>query len=293
MSDPVRKFGIVYKPEGVNLREKPSPTTRVLKHLSFNTRVFVASRENGWLFVTTDDGRFGYCVATHIDTNLPEPNAKIHWIEHGQSALKLSQKYYGGKAEWGSDHRFYVNGLVYANQGEGRRGIFKPNPTDDWEATQVLTGKMIWVPSLEFLRSLQGKVPSGSISSAAWEAAKSAVHAAADFTMGVAAFIGGVIHGALESLWDVLVGFKDLAVMLWDILASLLTGNLFSDVSRLRRSSRWSIARPTYQRWERKRPSSTWMEGFRAGCFRRPPPMPQRRTPSRNSVLAAKAVDAR
>ncbi|WP_309896818.1 hypothetical protein [Archangium sp.] len=83
--------------------------------------------DNGWLFVTTDDGRFGYCVATHIDTDLPEPNAKIHWIEHGQSALTISQKYYGGKAEWGNDHRFYVSGLVYANQGEGRRGIFKPN----------------------------------------------------------------------------------------------------------------------------------------------------------------------
>lgn len=233
MPDPVRKFGIAYKPEGVNLREKPSPTARVLKHLPFNTRVFVASQENGWLLVTTDDGRFGYCVATHITTNLPEPNAKIHWIEHGQSALKISQKYYGGKAEWGSDHRFYVSGLVYANQGAGRRGIFKPNPNADWSMTQVLTGTMIWVPSLEFLKSLRGKIPSGSISHAAWEAAKTAIQAAADFTLGVAGFIGGVIHGALESLWDVLVGLKDLAVMIWDIVSSLLTGNLLSDASRL------------------------------------------------------------
>ena len=255
MSDPVHKFGIVYKPEGVNLREKPSPTTRVLKHLSFNTRVFVASRDNGWLFVTTDDGRFGYCVATHIDTDLPEPNAKIHWIEHGQSALTISQKYYGGKAEWGNDHRFYVSGLVYANQGEGRRGIFKPNPAADWKTTQALSGTMIWIPSLEFLKSLRGKIPSGSISYAAWEAAKSAVHATADLTVGAAAFIGGVIHGALKSLWDVLVGFKDLAVMIWDILASLLTGNLLSDASRL-----WS----DFRKLDWKTLVKGWVDGFDA-----------------------------
>ena len=130
MSDPVRKFGIAYKPEGVNLREKPSPTARVLKHLPFNTRVFVASRDNGWLFVTTDDGRFGYCVATHIDTDLPEP---------------------------------------------------------------------------------KGKDSFGFISYAAWEAAKSAVEAAADFALGVAAFIGGMIDGASKrcgTCWR--KGLKDL-----------------------------------------------------------------------------------
>ena len=56
MPDSIRRFGIVHKPEGVNLREKSSPTARVLRNLPFNTRVFVASSDNGWLFITTDDG---------------------------------------------------------------------------------------------------------------------------------------------------------------------------------------------------------------------------------------------
>lgn len=229
----IRKFGIAYKPEGVNLREKPSPNARVLTLLGFNARVFVDSHDNGWLFVTTDDGKFGYCVASHLDTDLPEPHAKVHWIQHGQSALSISHKYYGGKAQWGSDHRFYVNGLVYANLGEGLRGIHKKAPDANWDFTEVVEGKMIWIPSLVFLKSLRGKVSSESFTHESWETAKAAAHAVADFSLGTAAFIAGVIHGALESLWDVLVGFKDLAVMIWEILASLLTGNLLSDASRL------------------------------------------------------------
>ncbi|WP_225412122.1 SH3 domain-containing protein [Stigmatella hybrida] len=229
----VRKLGIAYKPEGINLREKPSPNARVVKHLAFNTRVFVDSIDDGWYFVTTDGGVFGYCVATHLDMDLPEPQAKIHWIKHGESALLLSHRYYGGQAKWGSDHRFYVNGLVYSNQGEGRRGIYKPDPRDDWDTTQVLEGTMIWIPSLAFLKSLRGKAGSESISYEAWEAAKTIAQSAVDFTLGASAFTAGVIHGVLESLWDVLVGFKDLAVMIWDILASLLTGNLLADAFRL------------------------------------------------------------
>jgi len=145
----------------------------------------------------------------------------------------ISHKYYGGTAKWGSDHRFYVNGLVYANQGQGQRGIYKRNPNADWDTTQVTAGMMIWIPSLEFLKSLRGKVSSGSIGYEAWESVKSAAQTVTDFILGAGAFIGGVLHGAIESLWDVLIGFKDLAVMLWDILASLFTGNLLSDASKL------------------------------------------------------------
>jgi hypothetical protein len=92
---------------------------------------------------------------------------------------------------------------------------------------------MLWVPSLEFMRSLQGKVKSGSITHEAWQSVKSAAQAIAEFLLGGAAFIAGLLHGALESLWDILVGLKDLAVMAWDVLKSLLTGNLLSDAKNL------------------------------------------------------------
>jgi hypothetical protein len=248
-------FGIAYKPEGIDIREQPSPDARTVQRLPFNTRVFVDSIENGWCFITTDEGRFGYCAATHLNTNLPEPHAKIHWVQKQETALSISRKYYGGSVKWGQDHRFYVNGLVCANLGEGRRGISKQDPDSDWDTTQVTAGMMIWIPSLSFLKSLRGKISSGSITHEAWESMKSAARAVADFSLGTAAFCAGAIHGALESLWDVLVGLKDLAVMIWDILASLLTGNLLADVSRL-----WS----DLSKIDWKKSTQGWLERFDA-----------------------------
>jgi hypothetical protein len=230
---PVQRHGIAYKPEGVNLREQASTNGRVLQQLAFNTRVFVDSQEGSWYFVTTSDGKFGYCADTHIKVNLPEPDAKIHWIKPGETALSISQKYYGGKAEWGNDHRFYVNGLVYTNLGKGQRGIFKPDANAGWDTTKVLADYMIWVPSLNFMKSLHGKISSGSITAEAWQSVKTAAEAVGEFLLGAGAFIAGVLHGALESLWDVLVGLKDLAVMIWDILKSVFTGNLLSDAAGL------------------------------------------------------------
>ncbi len=64
-----------------------------MRRLAFNTRVFVDSLEYGRYFVTTSDGHFGYVAATHIKTNLPEPDAKIHWIKAGETALSISHKY--------------------------------------------------------------------------------------------------------------------------------------------------------------------------------------------------------
>ena len=229
----VKQHGIVYKTEGAILRDTPSPRGAAVALLPFNTRVFVDSEQPGWYFVTTDDGRWGYCAQSHIRTGLPEPEAKIHWIAPGETALDISRAHYGGAAEWGSDHRFYVNGLVFVNAGEGRRGIYKPAPDADWEATQTRAGYMIWIPSLAFMRSLRGKVPSGSITYEAWQTVKGAAEAVAEFVVGGAAFIAGLLHGALESLWDILVGLKDLAVMLWDILKSFVTGNLLSDAKAL------------------------------------------------------------
>jgi Domain of unknown function (DUF4157)/Bacterial SH3 domain len=230
---PVRKHGIAYQPDGVNLRERASPSGKILQRLNFNTRVFVDSQEGGWYFVTTSDGKFGYCLTTHLKIDLPEPNATIHWIESGETALSISHKHYGGKAEWGSDHRFYVNGLVYVNRGPGKRGIFKPEADADWDTTKVLSDYMIWIPSKDFMKSLRGKVSSGSITYEAWQKVTSAAETAGEFLLGTGSFIAGLLHGALESLWDVLVGLKDLAVMLWDILKSIITGNLLSDIRGL------------------------------------------------------------
>lgn len=230
---PIQELGIAYKNEGVNLRDQPASSSQVKRLLPLNTRMFVDSEQDGYYFVTTDDGQFGYVAQTHVKLGLPEPNAKIYYIESNDTALAISRKHYGGQAEWGRDHRFLVNGLVHVNQGPGQCGIFKPGADADWDRTQVQAGYMIWVPSLDFMRSLQGAVESGSITHDAWEATKQSAQAVGDFVLGTGAFIAGALHGALESLWDILVGLGDLAVMAWDILKSLVSGDLLSDARGL------------------------------------------------------------
>lgn len=235
----VQSYGIAYKKEGVNLRDAPSPSSSVLRHLSFNTRMYVDSEVDGYYFVGTEDGGFGYVATSHVKTNLPEPNAKIYWVEQGDTALEVSRKHYGGKAEWGRDHRFFVNGLVYVNRGEGTRGIYKPDPNADWDTTKLNAGYMIWIPSIEFMRSLQNVVKSGSITYEAWQTVKSAAEAVGEFLLGTGAFVVGLLHGALESIWDILVGLKDLLVMAKDLitwLIGLVTGDskgLFESLSGL------------------------------------------------------------
>lgn len=226
----IGEYGIAYKKEGVNLRDYPAsnPNSKVIARLKFNTRMYVDSVLDDYYFVGTDDGRYGYVATTHVKTNLPEPDSKIYHIKEGDTALGISRKHFGGGAEWGSDHRFFVNGLVYVNRGTGNRGIYKPDPKADWDTTEVRAGYMIWVPSLKFMQSLQGVVKSGSITYEAWQTVKNVAIAIGEFLLGTGAFVVGLLHGALESVWDVFVGLKDLAVMAWDLvkwLFGLITGD--------------------------------------------------------------------
>ncbi|MFV2144643.1 SH3 domain-containing protein [Isoptericola sp. G70] len=229
----VREIGIVSSSGGVRLREQPSTSADVLGHLPLNTHLFVDSERRGWFFVGLNDGRIGYCAAEYIKTDLPEPNANLYQVRSGDTALGISLRHYPGAAVWGSDHRFFINALVHVNAGPGLRGIDKPRADASWAETQVRAGYWIWIPSLPFLRSLRDRVSSGSISYEAWDAVKTAAAAVADFVIGTGAFIVGLLHGALESLWDVLAGVVGLVTMVWDVLRSVLTGSLLSDARGL------------------------------------------------------------
>lgn len=230
----IRSTGIVSDSEGVNLRDVPSTgdESTVIRRLPFNTRLFVDRAHNDWYQVTLDTGEFGYAAAAYVKTNLPEPEATLHEIQQGESAIGIAEQYYKPHAQqWGQDLRFYVNVLEYVNRGEGPRGIYREG--DDWEDTKTRAGYLIWIPSVSFAKRLRGTVSSGSITYEAWETAKSAVVAVGRFIAGGAAFIAGILHGALESLWDVLVGLKDLAVMVWDVMKSLIKGSIISDARAL------------------------------------------------------------
>ena len=230
---PVESFGRVSNDDGVNLRAAPGGA--ILKRLPFNTRVFVSRELPGdCYFVALDDGSFGYVYSKFVSINAPDPEATLYKIKKDEGALEVVKKHYKGSAiSWGHDERFYVNVLVEANRHKNPSGIYKPQPDADWSTTQTRETYVIWVPSLEFAKSLRGKVPSGSISYEAWQTAKRAATAIGDFFLGYAAFVAGLIHGALESVWDLVTGLVDLAELVWNILKSIFTGQFLSDLKGL------------------------------------------------------------
>ena len=224
---PVREFGIVYKKEGANLREGRGG--RVTGALPFNERVFVDTEFADSYGVTTADGRKGHVAKTHLKRGLPDPESKIHWVAPGETGLEISRQYYGGEASFGEDHRDFINVLALVNEGEGRRGIFLPQGSDDWADAQAVAGVMIWIPSTSFMKSLLSEVGSASITHGAIEKASAAAKLVGDVTLGSAAMVAGLLHGALESVWDILAGLVDLAGMAWGVIESAFTGSLLGD----------------------------------------------------------------
>ncbi len=155
----------------------------------------------------------------------------MHSIGPGETAIGIAERYYKQYVAPGQDLRYYVNVLVYANPGGGIYS--KPNSEASWRDTQVKSGFLIWIPSADFANSLKGKVRSGSITREAGDNAKKVAQTVGNFALGGGAFVAGLVQGALESLWDILVGVKDLAVMAWDVLKSLFEGETLKDAQAL------------------------------------------------------------
>jgi LysM repeat protein len=235
LSKEIGGFGRVSNADGVNLREHPSSQAPIKKRLPFNTLIFASNEFPGdWYFITLEDGSFGYVYTKYVMLHPPEPGAILHKIEFGESALQLVKQYYKGSAiSWGQDERYYVNVLLEANKTKTPAGIYQPSAGADWSQTRTRAGYYIWIPSQPFAQGLRDKVGSGSISHDLWRDVRRVAIAVGEYQLGAAAFIAGIIHGALESLWDLVTGIVDLAEMVWKFLASLFSGELLSDAKGL------------------------------------------------------------
>lgn len=158
------EMGIV-APEA-NLRPGPDTNNQPLKRLPFNTKVMIIKElEGGWSYISTETGDTGYVASYLVKRGLPEPGAVLHKTESGETAIGIAERYYGRAAnQWGQDLRYYVNVLVHVNGGAGddTKGIYTSHAGANWQETQVRSGYYIWIPSLEFAKSLQGVVASSS-----------------------------------------------------------------------------------------------------------------------------------
>jgi hypothetical protein len=270
---PVEQVGLVEPDEGTYLWPSPDPKRAkpALGLLPINTRVFVDRKlDGGWYLVYVEghqrgqalpvpEGTHGYVAAARVNTDMPDPGSWFYRVTTGgQGALALAGQLYKDnfKASWGKDYRYLVNVLVAVNEAKKRRFIYKEDPDDSWDEAKTLAGGKIWVPGLELVEALHGQVSSGSIS-------YEVLTTLAEISIGVAAFIVGLLHGAVMSIADIFIGLKDLVVMVIDLVKKLFQGTLisdaksfFEDISKIKMSdiidmvgAKWN-APSTWDRWK-------------------------------------------
>ncbi|GAA4276779.1 eCIS core domain-containing protein [Aquimarina mytili] len=243
---PVETNGVVQHDEGTTLWPQTNRVNTSLGILPLNTRVFVDRKDkHGWYSVyvmghqegstlPVKKGTHGYIPAHRINIDMPDPGARLYRItKEGQGALSLAIELFPGHVSdcliknslftlaCKNDFRFLVNVLTAVNQSKGRRYIYKDNPNDSWVKTKTKKGQ-IWVPGKQLVEAMRGQVSSGSIS-------YEMLSTLADIAIGIAAFVVGLLHGAVMSIADVFIGLYDLVVLIKDIIVKLFKGTLISD----------------------------------------------------------------
>jgi hypothetical protein len=218
---------VINPPDGasyVALRLRPDRSGKEIKQLHFNDRLFVVRKLDapGWCLATTDAGDVGFVWAPCLMIGAPEPDAVLHYVEPNQSAIGIAERYYKDAVGWGHDLRFYVNVMVYANRSVDKQRAGLRSDNEDWSEAKTYAGKYIWIPDTEFADAVRDKVSTGSISFAIWSALLGTVEVVFDAALAIIGFIGGLVHGVLECVWDTLKGFVELIGMLWDLLVGLL-----------------------------------------------------------------------
>ncbi|AFZ23909.1 hypothetical protein Cylst_1631 [Cylindrospermum stagnale PCC 7417] len=229
----VSKSGVAFYEAGLELYNQPSKGhgSSIIRKIPIGTKLFIDKQlSSGWYHIALSSGEYGYVEATKVNTRLPEPGAQLYKIKSGENAIAIAERYYKQFVQRDRDLRFYVNVLEEINRLGG--GIHRP-PNSSWQNTQATAGVYIWIPSAEFANSFVGKISTGSPVRDALAVAGNVAKTVGNFAVGGAALVAGLLQGALESIWSNLVGIKDLAVMVWDILKSLFTGNILNDGQNL------------------------------------------------------------
>ena len=228
--------GVVFREEGVDMWPEPRHSGAPLGRLAHGRKLFVLDKNlpGGWAHVTTDKGSNGYVPSSVVKTDLPCPGARLYRIPGDTTALAIAQRFFGDQVKPGRDLRFYVNVLQYVNgREEGRAGIERAKDSDSWKDVKAYAGFSIWIPTAEFANTLAGVVDDGSITNGLWARAKGAFNAVVDILIGAPAFVYGLLKGVVLEVKDILVGLADLVGVVIDLIKSLVSGELISDLKAL------------------------------------------------------------
>lgn len=284
----VNDLGIVYQPGpepdgGARLRELPDKDSKKLRWLPQNTKVFILRHHptDRWYAVTVlgpGGGQFGYIADWLLMRNLPDPDADVLKLKPGDTPLDVAREHYAHKGfnVWGKDPRYVVNALVWVNQRAkhnfpGESGIKKPSVDEAWWTASSTAGVYIWLPGPDFLNAIYEQVAehgggTGSISADLWRSVKKIYKYVA---YGLA-FVGGLVHGFVKSLWDAVAGLVETVI---DVLVSVFTGNVVKDARELWETIQkltWEDIKNSladwWQKWEKKLTSdSPWVAGHAHG----------------------------
>jgi hypothetical protein len=173
----IDKPGFIDSDDGSNIRTRPAELQGVAltaQPLPPATRVFVSGRHPeapGWWYVSaflpTAIVR-GYVQGFRVNTDLPEPTAKLYQIKAGDTAERLAVQEFSAAVRDGQDLRYYENVLLAVNRDKNRAGIqgsFQAPDIlgDGANNIQLEAGRRIWLVSPEYARALEGAVPDGSL----------------------------------------------------------------------------------------------------------------------------------
>jgi hypothetical protein len=191
--------GFIDTSDGANLRTGPAEAggkTVIDAPLPPATRVFVTGTHPSapaWWYVTAflpDKIVRGYVQQFRVNTDLPEPLAKLHQVKSGDTVEKLAVQEYASSVRDGHDLRYYENVLLSANKQRGRVGIIGTYQDPGLlgggaNNIQLVAGHRIWLVSPAYAHAVEGVVPDGSLTNGAYAKVKRFVQHVVDIIKSV------------------------------------------------------------------------------------------------------------
>ena len=234
--------GVIWHTAGVYLRPGRSHDEHVGNRLKHGTKIWVVDRhttgDKTWSKVVVADpvnapdssGLEGYLPENLVKTDLPCPGATIYVLKANEAVIDIARHFFSYEKTGINNLRYFVNVLAYVNK--------HPQPKD-WQRVGFDSGDSIWIPSIEYAKSLKHVVDDGSVTGGlwgkikgAWGKAKRALGKVASIVVGLPAFTYGVLQGVVLEIKDLVVGtFEAIA----SIVKSIVSGSLLDDALQLYR----------------------------------------------------------